>query len=75
MKCQILFSKKNKKKSPVCCLLSAHSVVMLNRSKMYISLHNMGDVKSQGVFESVRNAQIQIHPTHAQDLTSAFVLH
>ena len=35
----------------------------------------MGRAKRKGVFEDPQNAQIQIHPTHAQNLIRAFTLH
>ena len=35
----------------------------------------MGHVKRKDVFEHVQNAQIQIHPTHAQTLIRGVSLH
>ena len=35
----------------------------------------MGQAKWKGVFEHAQNAQIQIHPTHAQSLIWVFALH
>ena len=41
----------------------------------FVSAYYMDHAKRNGVFEHAQNAQIQIHPTHAQSLIQATVLH
>ena len=42
---------------------------------LYVNVSIKWAAPSEGVFEHAQNAQIQIHPTHAQSLIRAFPLH